>query len=136
MKREKPATDREVRSFGAFALVVLSAAAWLGGRRGLGLEARVALAVLGAALAVVALVRPSLVRPVRRAWMGLGHAMGRVTTPVLLVVLYVAVFVPLRALVALAGGDPLDAKRRPSAATHWRERAKPGFERDDFERLG
>lgn len=136
MKREKPATDREVRSFGAFALVALSVAAWLGRRRGLGTEACVALVAFGAALACVALARPALVRPVRRAWMGLGHAMGRVTTPVLLTVFYVAVFVPLHALVVLAGADPLDAKRRPGAATHWRERAKPGFDRDDFERLG
>ena len=130
-----PAATREVRAFGAVLFVALSLAA---------IHARVhhrplalvgSLGVSGALLGLGSRLAPAWVRPVERAWMALGKALGRVTTPVLLVAVFVLLLVPMRALLWLFGRDPLAMKRDPAAKTYWIERARPTFAREDFERL-
>ena len=60
-------------------------------------------AVLGALLVLAALAAPGRLGPVYRAWMALGHAISRVTTPIFLGVVYFLVFTPV-ALVRRATG--------------------------------
>ena len=49
---------------------------------------------LGGALALAGLLVPTHLGPVERAWMALAHAISRVTTPIVLAVMYFMVLTP------------------------------------------
>ncbi|MEO7648538.1 MAG: SxtJ family membrane protein [Gemmatimonadaceae bacterium] len=72
--------------------------------------------VLAAISFLAGVLIPGRLEPVRRAWMALGEAIGRVTTPVMMAVVYYLVLTPTglvrRAL----------AKRPPSNASYWHPR--------------
>lgn len=130
-----PVDDRTVRGFawvmlGAFALLGVGA---LRRHAPLGM----ALAPVGVGLALVLLARaaPRSLVGVYRAWMALGEALGRVTTPLLLGLVFALVLVPTRLLLALMRKDPLTRRPDRAAPTYWSERERPGFTREGFERL-
>ena len=66
-------------------------------------------ALIGAALVntVLSLVIPRLYYPLAVVWFGLGSALGRVTSGVLLTLLFVLLVVPVAALKRLFGRDTL-----------------------------
>ncbi len=72
---------------------------------------------VGVAIMVLGIVVPRLLMPVVRAWMALGHLLGRVTTPVLFTALWWLAFVPVGVLRRRLGRSPL--ARDPDAATYW-----------------
>lgn len=73
--------------------------------------------VLAAASLLAGLLIPGKLEPARRGWMAFGEAIGRVTTPVMMGVVYFAVLTPI-ALVRRA------LVRRPKpVASFWRPRA-------------
>ncbi len=95
---------------GGFTFVAL-----IGTWRGLPLLTTVALAL--AALSVLAgLLVPGRLEPVRRGWMAFGEAIGRITTPVMMAIVYYLVLTPtglIRRLVV----------RRPgNSASYWHTR--------------
>ena len=93
---------------------------------------------VGLLLVVLAGLRPSLVRPLAAAWAVIGHALGRVTTPILLAGVFALVIVPLGLVLRLLGKDLLGESfaATPSAASYWIERRRRTFaEPRDFERL-
>src|SRR5687767_3864269 len=51
--------------------------------------------ILGAASFLAGLLIPGKLEPVRRAWMSFGEAIGRVTTPVMMAVVYFLVLTPI-----------------------------------------
>jgi hypothetical protein len=128
-----PAT-REVRTFGATLVggaAVFGFAAW---RRGFA-TAQTSAAVVLLAVGLFAIAAPRIARPLHRAWMGIGHALGRVTTPIVLTLVFFGVLTPARWLLALFGRDPLQRRREPALTTYWQDRPRRTFGRDDFERL-
>ena len=62
---------------------------------------------LGALLVVAALVLPSHLGPVKRAWMGLAHLISRVTTPVFMGIVFFVVMTPIGLVMRLVGRRPL-----------------------------
>ena len=72
--------------------------------------------ILGAASLLAGLLIPGKLEPARRAWMAFGEALGRVTTPLMMGVVYYLILTPMglvrRALV----------RRPPSPASFWRPR--------------
>lgn len=88
-----------------------------------------------AVLVVLALAAPALLRAPADAWATLGRLIGRVTTPILLVVVFAIVVVPIGVLMRLFGNDALRLRRDPKATTYWIERTRRTFEPRDFERL-
>jgi len=62
---------------------------------------------LGAALVLAGLLVPQHLGPVQRAWMGLAHAISKVTTPVFMAVLYFLVLLPAGVIMRLVGRHPL-----------------------------
>jgi hypothetical protein len=54
-----------------------------------------------------ALIAPSSLAPVYRAWMKLGHGLGWVNTRIILSLLYYLVFTPVGLLMRLFGKDPM-----------------------------
>ena len=75
----------------------------------------VVLATLGTVLVLPALVRPTLLAPVERAWMRLGGALHRINSAILLTVIYYALLTPL-AVILRRFKDPMSLKLddRPS----------------------
>ncbi|MBK7858996.1 MAG: hypothetical protein IPJ65_10330 [Archangiaceae bacterium] len=131
-----PATDAQVRAFGLFMFAVAAAAGGYGWRHGQPVERCLALAGAGAALWLASLAAPRAVRPLRAVWMGVGEQLRKVTTPLLLTVVFVGVLLPLRLLLALFRVDLLGARRGRSGPTYWLTREKKTLRREDFERLG
>lgn len=78
------------------------------------------LARAGQLLAVVSFLAgvliPGRLEPARRAWMSLGEAIGRVTTPVMMAIVYFLVLTPTGLLRRAL------AKRPPSNASYWHPR--------------
>ena len=93
--------------------------------------ATVALALAGALL-LAAVVMPSRLGPVQRAWLGLGAALSRVTTPIFLGVVYFGVIAPIGLLMRLRGRNPLTLHRR--SATYWVLRPVEARSRMDMNR--
>ena len=99
-------TAAEGRRFGLTvggAFLVLSAIVWWRGHP-------VTLAIfgsLGLALVLAGLVIPSHLGPVERAWMRLAHAISRVTTPIVMGVIYYVVVTPIGILRRTVGQNPM-----------------------------
>ena len=90
------------------------------------------LGALGSLLLLGALLVPTRLGPVERAWMGLAHAISRVTTPIMMSVVYFVVMTPIGLLMRMLGRTPL---RRPAASgSYWITRDPAIGGRGDLER--
>ena len=81
---------------------------------------------LGALLALAGLVIPTHLGPVERAWMALAHAISKVTTPIVMGVMYLLVITPVGLLRRTLGGNPMVHRREHDS--YWRPRP-PGARR-------
>jgi hypothetical protein len=81
---------------------------------------------IGAAFAVLAVTRPSLLSALNRQWMKLGLLLGKIVSPVALGVLFYVVLTPIGLLVRAFGKDPLRLKFDPAADSYWQSRTPPG----------
>jgi hypothetical protein len=124
-------TTAEGRKFGltvGAAFLALAALLWWRGRT---LSAP-AVAILGVALVLAGVAVPARLGPVQRAWMALGAAISKVTTPIFLGAVYFLAFVPVGFLMRLAGRNPLARAR--SAGSYWVGRTGVSEARHDLER--
>ncbi len=76
---------------------------------------------LAAAFALGGLLVPGQLGPVHRAWMGLAHAISKVTTPIFMGVVYFLVITPIGLLRRTFGGNPLRAHQ---GVTGWVDRTQ------------
>ena len=65
------------------------------------------LAGLGGALLVAGVLIPSHLGPLSRAWMGLAHALSKVTTPIFMGVVYFLVLTPIGLVMRAIGRQPM-----------------------------
>lgn len=93
---------------------------------------RVAFTILGALLALGALVAPASLGPVNRAWMGLAHAISKVTTPIFLGIVYYVVLTPVGLLRRATGNHAMVHPR--GANGYWFTREPELRSRTDMER--
>ncbi|MGE0463317.1 MAG: SxtJ family membrane protein [Vicinamibacterales bacterium] len=80
------------------------------------------LAALGLTLAAAGVFVPASLGPVERAWMRLAHLISKVTTPIVMGVMYLLVITPVGAVKRAMSGDSLRHER--GATGFWRERAE------------
>jgi hypothetical protein len=78
------------------------------------------LASLGGALILAGLAIPTRLGPVERAWMGLAHAISKVTTPIVMGVMYLLVITPIGFLRCKLSSNPLE--HRPAGDSYWHAR--------------
>jgi len=112
-------TASEGRRFGLLvggAFVLLGGLLWWRDWPAGGLTA----AVLGSVLAVAGLAAPTRLGPVYRGWMALALAISKVTTPVLMGLIYFLVLTPTGLIARLFGHRPLSPPA--GAANYWRTR--------------
>lgn len=101
-----PLSRREGRKFaftvGAAFLVLAAIAFWRGGS-----SVPIVLTALGTTLLIAGLVVPGRLGPVQRGWMALAHAISRVTTPILMAVVYYLTVFPIGVVMRVFGRNPL-----------------------------
>jgi len=81
---------------------------------------------IAALFCLTGFARPSLLRPLNRAWMRFGLLLARITNPLILGLLFYLVLTPTALILRLAGKDPLRLRRDPAAPSYWIERDPPG----------
>jgi hypothetical protein len=112
-------TRAEGRRFGVtvgVAFIVFAAlAAWRGHT-----TASVALAVLGVGLTLSGLLVPTRLGAIERGWMRMAHAISKVTTPVVMAIMFLMVITPIGLLRRAFGGNPL--VHEPQGTSFWRHR--------------
>ena len=89
---------------------------------------------LGAALTVLGLTTPVVLKPVYRVWMALAVVLGFVMTRVILTVVYYLVMTPIGLVMRLLGKDPLDRRPDPGAASYWIEKTYPDDSKERLEK--
>ncbi|MCP5117133.1 MAG: DUF4175 domain-containing protein [bacterium] len=81
---------------------------------------------IAAGVALLGWLWPVSLRWPNRLWFHLGLLLGKVVTPVLMAVLFYAMFTPMGLLMRLFRKDPLGLRRDAGAATYWIPRQPPG----------
>ena len=111
------------RSFGlVFAVVFALLAGYLGWR---GHDWWPALLAPAAAFLVLALIRPTLLAWPNWLWTRLGLLLGAIVAPIVMGIIYFAVFTPMGLIARLIGKDFLRLRRDPAAPTYWLPRQDP-----------
>ena len=87
-----------------------------------------------AAVLVMALLVPRLLRPFQRCWMVLGLCMGLVVSSALMIVLFYLVVTPLGLLMRLRGRDPLKRSFDRDAESYWIPRERGTADKKNYER--
>jgi hypothetical protein len=86
---------------------------------------------LGATLSSLGLLIPRRLGPVQRAWLRLAHLLSRITTPIVMGVLYLFLFTTFGIVMRLFGHNAIVNKA--SGGSYWverpRSRGKPGLQR-------
>jgi hypothetical protein len=123
-------TDRELKQFGATALVVLPLIGWLATGKPRSMEAMSipllgGLASLGLTRAIVAFIRPQALRlPFITASL-VTLPIGIVVGEIVLLAIFYGVFVPLGLVFRLIGRDALERRLDRSASTYWQPKRQP-----------
>ena len=87
--------------------------------------------LLSALLLAGGILIPERLGPMQRAWMGFGHALSRVTTPIFMAAVYFLVLAPIGLVLRAVGYNAV--QRRAANASFWVTRA-PDEQRTDLER--
>jgi hypothetical protein len=90
------------------------------------------LASLGGLLAAGGLLVPSYMGPVERAWMGMAHAISKVTTPIVMGAVYFGVLTPVGLVMRLTGRNPL--RHADAGDGFWKVRAEGSRQSGDLRR--
>jgi len=93
------------------------------------------LIALGALFAVVTVTRAELLAPLKRAWMRLGELLNRVVSPIIMALIFFAVFTPVGLVMRAFGRDALSLRYEPKADSYWKRREPPGPGEDSFRNL-
>jgi hypothetical protein len=118
------------RSFGlvlAAALTTVAAFPLLAGQ-----DPRWTALALASGLLVTARLRPALLQPFNRLWFKFGLLLSRVTTPIVMGVLFFAVIVPTGLIMRFARKDLLSLKFNPAAPSYWIKRDPVGPQPDSM----
>jgi Saxitoxin biosynthesis operon protein SxtJ len=82
--------------------------------------------IIGAALVLLAAAAPRLLAVPNRLWMKLGALLARIMNPVIMALMFFAIFWPLALVFRLIGRDALRMRPDRSAGTYWITRDPPG----------
>jgi hypothetical protein len=120
------------RSFGivftVFCAIVALVQFWLGSRAFWGWL------IAAAVFAGFALVYSRALRPLNLLWFKFGMLLHQVLSPLILGILFYAVFTPIGLSMRLAGRRPLNLRYDPAAHSYWIQRRPPAPPPGSFDR--
>jgi hypothetical protein len=93
-----------------------------------------ALAV-AALLAAITLTRAQWLAPLKHAWMKFGELLNMIVSPIVMGVIFFAVFTPVALVMRVLGRDAMARAYEPAAPTYWKRREPPGPADDSFKNL-
>lgn len=73
----------------------------------------------GIFLIVVGVVFPKMLAPLYRVWMAIGILLGVIVSPLILLLLFIILIIPMGLLRRVFGDDPLKRSLEKSATTYW-----------------
>ncbi len=85
--------------------------------------------------ALVTLTRETWLTPLNRAWMKLGELLGRVVSPVVLGIIFFAVFTPVGLVMRAFGRDAMCRRFEPARPSYWVRRDPPGPADDSYRNM-
>lgn len=96
----------------------------------------VRLIALGIALAflAVSLIAPAWLAPLNRLWLKFGELLHRITSPIILGIMFFGVITPVGWFMRLAGKDLLRMKLDREAPSYWIKREPPGPNKTSLKR--
>jgi len=125
--------DKELRTF---AFTLSCALGFLGGlvlwRKG---ETGFLFWGIGIVILLVGLIRPRLLGPIHKGWMGISFLMGFFMTHLILALMYYLVFTPLGLVMRSLGKDPLRLKYDQNAKSYWIRRPRTEFTKERYEKM-
>ncbi len=74
----------------------------------------------------LAFARPALLAPLNRMWLRFGLLLNRITSPLLMGLLFYGMITPYGCIARWLGKDLLRLRLDPSAESYWIERKPPG----------
>ncbi len=80
----------------------------------------------------LAFAAPTVLTPAARLWQSFGLLLSRVTTPIIMALLFFGVVLPTGLGLRLLGKDPLRLRRHPEQSSYWIVREPPGPEPDSL----
>ena len=83
------------------------------------------------AFLIVTLAKAELLLPLNKLWMRLGLLLGMIVSPIIMGIIFFALFTPIGLLMRLFGRDELRLKLKPSAS-YWKVREPNGSATDSF----
>jgi hypothetical protein len=112
---------KELRTFGLTFAIILAAAGGIMIWKDNGLY----LFAFGAALffVILAIFRPSPLKPLQKAWMALAAVLGFVMSRLILILLFYLILTPVSLIPRLFGKRFLDLKPDPNLPSYWNERS-------------
>lgn len=133
LKREHAVKGSSNRTFGIVFAVVFVIVGALPAVSGEGVRLW-AFPIAGVFLAI-ALAAPSLLAPFNRVWTRFGLLLSKISTPIVMGVLFFAVLTPIGFLMRLSGKDPLRLKFDRAGESYWINREPPGPEPESMKNM-
>ncbi|MFX0145267.1 MAG: SxtJ family membrane protein [Candidatus Hodarchaeota archaeon] len=125
--------EKELRTF---AFTLSCALGFLGGlvlwRKG---EMGSLLWVIGMVILSMGLLKPRLLGPIHKGWMGMSFLIGFFMTHLILALMYYLVFTPVALVMRILGKDPLRPNYDRNAKSYWKRRPRERFTRESYEKM-
>lgn len=83
---------------------------------------------IAAVLITGAAVKPDLLTPLNKAWMGLAKILFHIVNPVIMFLLFCVAFIPAGMIMKVIGYDPMKRKFDKDAKTYWVEKETTDIE--------
>ena len=121
---------REIRKFGAMALVFFGALSALGFWR----QRLIAACVFGVLclLGLGFVLLPAPLEPLYRGWLRIAHAIGRIMTAFILTLAYYLVITPSGLVKRMLSGSPIPGAPDKGAPSYWVPRSEPAQPKERF----
>ncbi|MBF0402265.1 MAG: hypothetical protein HQL90_16050 [Magnetococcales bacterium] len=74
---------------------------------------------------LLALLQPERLTPLNNGWTRFGLLLHRITTPIVMAILFITILTPIGLLMRLLGKRPLALSYEPTAASYWVRRENP-----------
>jgi hypothetical protein len=80
---------------------------------------------------LLSFVKPEILTPLRRIWLGIGHLLEKAITPIIISVIYFLIFTPMAFIVRAFRKMRANSTQTP-VATYWTYREKKSVNVEDF----
>ena|SRR6266545_2201649 len=86
----------------------------------------------GAAVLLVAVLKPGLLSPFNLVWFWIGKFLGMIVAPIVMMMIFFVTITPIGLLVRWSGKDALGLRRKSAVDTYWIKRDSPSSSRESL----